>query len=69
MSFFNKVSNIWKSMGFKESDKMLHLKEMYERSCAREKSLESDLVEEKRRKVYSDRDRCTMLNGSALESE
>ena len=52
MSFFNKVSNIWKSMGFKESDKMIHLKEMYERSCAREKSLESDLVDEKRRKVY-----------------
>ena len=45
MSFFNKVSNIWKSMGFKESDKMVHLKEMYERSCAREKSLESDLVD------------------------
>ena len=52
MSFFNKVSNIWKSMGFKESDKMKDLKGQYEKSCAREKSLESDLVEEKRRKVY-----------------
>ena len=52
MSFFNKVSNIWKSMGFKESDKMKKFREQYNIACAKEKTLEHDLVEKKREKTY-----------------
>lgn len=52
MSFFNKVSNIWKSMGFKESDKMKKLKKEYQVACSEEKTLEHELVDKKRQKAH-----------------
>ena len=50
MGFFNRVSNIWKSKGFKPSKEMIDYKDKYDQSVSEEREIESQLVEKKREK-------------------
>jgi hypothetical protein len=52
MTFFSKISNVWRTAGFKESDGMKNLKEKYNLACSEEKTLENELVMKKREKNH-----------------